>query len=186
MKLLLTGASGFLGWHICQQIPPQFEVHGVYYRQNYAHQQVHWHKCNLLEEKDLSKMFNELKPDIVVHAAAIANANFCEEHPALSYHVNVYSTIALAELCEAANIPLLFISSDLVFNGNNAPYEEEDFPFPISRYGEQKLAAEEALLDDFKKTMVCRLPLLFGFGPDYSNCLANRPEKRRSHHCFYR
>jgi dTDP-4-dehydrorhamnose reductase len=170
MKLLITGASGFLGWHICQQIPPQFEVHGIYYRQNYPQEQVEWHRCNLLEETDLAELFHKIKPDIVLHAAAIANANFCEEHPALSYHVNVYSTIALAELCEAAKIPLLFISSDLVFNGNNAPYGEEDFPFPISRYGEQKLAAEEALLDDFEQTMICRLPLLFGLGPDYSSC----------------
>lgn len=169
MKLLLTGASGFLGWHICQQIPSGVEVHGIYYRQNFQNAAIHWHRCNLLEEADFAKLFQEIKPDVVLHAAAIANANFCEEHPALSYHVNVYTSIALAQLCEAAKVPLLFISSDLVFNGTHAPYAEDDFAFPISRYGEQKLAVEETLLDDFSHSMICRLPLMFGDGPEYSN-----------------
>jgi dTDP-4-dehydrorhamnose reductase len=167
-KILITGASGFLGWHLCHALKEDFEVHALYYRQNFDLEGQHWHRLNLLEEKKIKPFVEQLQPELIIHLAAIANANFCEEHPALSHHINVYSTITLAEVAEALEIPLMFSSTDLVFNGNGGPYAEDDFPYPLSVYGEQKLAAEEALLSDFEDTMVFRLPLLFGWGPDYS------------------
>lgn len=167
-KILITGASGFLGWHLCHSLKDQYQLEGLYYRQNFELEGLNWHRFNLLEEKKLPTLIAKIQPDLIVHLAAIANTNFCEENPALAHHVNVYSTIALAEASEKLGIPLLFSSTDLVFNGNAGPYEEDDFPYPLSVYGTQKLAAEEALLSDFKHTMVVRLPLLFGFGPDYS------------------
>ncbi len=166
-KILITGASGFLGWHLCQVLGTTYELHGIYYRQHFQQKGLHWHRVNLLEEQKVQTLLQGLQPDLLIHAAAIANPNFCEEHPALSHHINVYSTVALAEQTARQHIPMLFTSTDLVFNGNAAPYDETDFPYPISIYGEQKLAAEESLLGDFEHTMVLRLPLLFGWGSDY-------------------
>lgn len=167
-KILITGASGFLGWHLCQELIHEYEVHGVYFRQKFELEGLNWHRLNLLEEKKIPAFIEKLKPDAIIHLAAIANPNFCEEHPALSHHINVYSTISLAEEASKREIPLLFSSTDLVFNGNAGPYSEGDFPYPLNVYGEQKLAAEEALLSDFNNTMVFRLPLLFGLGPEYA------------------
>lgn len=168
-KLLITGASGFLGWNLCRVLSDAYEIQALYYRQNFEQKNISWERFNLLEENEIKELVNKLAPDVVLHAAAIANPNFCEEHPALSHHINVYATIALAEVCAERKIPLLFTSTDLVFNGNSAPYSEDDFAHPLSQYGAQKLTAEEVLTQEFDNTLVCRLPLLFGWGPSYSN-----------------
>jgi len=139
-----------------------------YNKPNCLHPAITWHRLNLLETKEIPALLNKVAPDLIIHAAAIANANFCEEHPALSHHVNVYASIALAEAAAKLDLPILFISTDLVFNGHSGPYAEDDFPYPLSVYGGQKLAVEESFLNDFEKTMVARLPLLFGWGPSYT------------------
>ncbi len=168
-KVLITGASGFLGWSLCRLLKNSYQIEGLFYRQNFEMADINWHRINLLEEKELKKFIKTIKPDAILHAAAIANPNFCEEHPALSHHINVYATVAIAETCKELGIPLLFTSTDLVFSGSSGNYNEEDFAHPLSKYGEQKLAAEEILQDEFEQTLTCRLPLLFGTGPQYSN-----------------
>jgi dTDP-4-dehydrorhamnose reductase len=168
-KILVTGASGFLGFHLLVQLCKNYSVEGIYYRQKFHFPAVKWHKINLLEEKDLEKSLQTIKPDAIIHAAAISNPNICEEHVTLSHYVNVYTTVSIAQYCKSMNIPLIFISTDLVFNGTIGDYSESDFCFPISKYGAQKLEAEEFITENDQNSIICRLPLLFGFGPVYSN-----------------
>lgn len=166
--LLITGASGFLGWKLCHRLKNTYDLVGTYYR----HQpndlaDVKWERINLLQTNAIAALVKRIQPQAILHLAAISNTTFCQEHPGMSYHVNVYATVALAEAAAQCGIPLLMASTDLVFNGTSAPYTEEDFTHPRSQYGQQKQAAEEILLSDFERTIVGRLPLLFGQAPDY-------------------
>jgi len=167
-KVLLTGASGFLGWNICKQENPLYELVGTYFRNQPTDVDIQWARINLLETPQISKLIKEVQPDIVVHLAAIANAAFCEQHPALSHHINVYTSIAVAEASKEQGIPMIFASTDLVFNGSSAPYEEDDFCYPLSQYGLQKEMAEETLLSDFEHVVIARFPLMFGLTPSYT------------------
>jgi len=108
-----------------------------------------------------------IKPDAVIHAAAASKPDFCQENPEVSRKINVDSVISISGLCSDLHIPFVFTSSDLVFNGINPPYSEEDPPSPVSIYGEQKLEAENAALCRYPDTAVCRMPLMFG---DTSSC----------------
>jgi len=167
-KVLLTGASGFLGWHFCRQFAEKYIIVGTYFRnQPTAMATVEWQRINLIRTPELKALVKQTKPDIVVHLAAITKVAFCEEHPALSHHINVYTTIALAEITAELGVPMIFSSTDMVFNGNSAPYSEDDFCYPLSQYGTQKQMAEDSLLGDFEHTIVARLPLLFGATPSY-------------------
>lgn len=168
-KILLTGASGVLGWSFCQQMLKEYEIVGTYFRNKPTDIAIQWVKINLLETNLIADLVAKVQPDVVVHLAAISNAKFCEQHPALSHHINVYASIALAQASEQAGIPMLFASTDLVFNGNSAPYSEDDFTYPLSQYGLQKQMAEETLLTDFNHVFVGRLPLLFGPTPNYTS-----------------
>lgn len=167
-KIILTGASGFLGWHLAQSWQLGGEAVGLYYRQQFEGAPWSWERINLLRDQELRELLDRLAPDAIIHAAAIANSSFCEEHPALSYHVNVYASLTLADYAKARGIPFLFVSSDMVFNGHSAPYDEDSFAYPLLQYGSQKLAVEEALLADYPNAYICRLPLLLGIGPAYS------------------
>lgn len=168
-KVLLTGASGVVGWNFCKKMSNNYELIGTYFRNQPTDVTIKWVRINLLEISEVSKLIKDVQPDVVVHLAAIANTKFCEQHPALSHHINVYTTIALAEATKQAGIPMLFSSTDLVFNGNSAPYDEGDFSYPLSQYGQQKAMAEEALLSDFDHVFVARFPLIFGSTPSYTN-----------------
>lgn len=168
-KVLLTGASGFLGWNFCKQVSTNYELVGTYFRNQPTDVDITWVKINLLDTPEISKLMDRVQPDIVVHLAAIANPTFCEEHPALSHHINVYTAVALAEASKKAGIPMIFSSTDLVFNGNSGPYTEDDFSYPLSQYGLQKQMAEESLLGDFEHVFVARLPLMFGETPTYTS-----------------
>lgn len=168
-KILVTGASGFLGWNFCKAFAKEYTIVGTYFRNQPDDLSIEWVRINLLETPQIIKLIKKEQPDLVIHLAAIANASFCEQHPALSHHINVYTTIALAEASKAVGVPMIFASTDLVFNGNSAPYAEDDFSYPLSQYGQQKQMAEEALLGDFEHVFVVRFPLMFGAAPAYSH-----------------
>ncbi len=160
--LLVTGASGFLGWNLCQLAAHRWQVYGTYQSRSPAIPQTTLLPVNLTDRAALTELFQQVQPDAVVHLAAQANANRCETDPDTAYQINVLTAWAIADLCADRAIPLAFTSTDLVFDGKNAPYTERDPVSPLSRYGEQKVLAETGILDRYPKAAICRMPLLFG------------------------
>ncbi|MCH2023516.1 MAG: SDR family oxidoreductase [Saprospiraceae bacterium] len=169
LKVLITGSSGFLGWNFCKKFQNVYNLVGTYFRHQPKDLNIDLVHINLIETPLISDLILQSKPDVVIHLAAIANSAYCEDHPALSHHVNVYATLALAKATALQKIPMIFASTDLVFNGNAAPYKEDDFCFPLSQYGIQKQMAEESLLTDFEHVIIARFPLMFGFTPIYTH-----------------
>jgi len=90
------------------------------------------------------RRFKEERPDLVVHCAAISKSAACEANPELARRVNVEVTRTLADLASA--IPLMFFSTDLVFDGRQGWYSEADAVNPVTVYAETKAAAEEIVL----------------------------------------
>lgn len=161
-KLLITGASGFLGWHICQLAKQKWEVYGTYFSHSLDIAGTTTLKVNLTDFDELKQLFSDIKPAAVIHTAAQSQPNFCQNHPQESYAVNVTSSCHIAGLCADDSIPCVFTSTDLVFDGLNAPYREIDPVCPVNTYGEQKVRAEEGMLERYPLTAICRMPLMFG------------------------
>lgn len=169
-RLLVTGASGFLGWTLCNEAKDRWRVYGTYNAHPVDIAGVITMRIDLRQFVELKRCFNDIKPDAVIHAAAATKPNFCEEHPEESRAINVEASINIASLCADSNIPLVFTSSDLVFDGSNAPYKEKDPVNPINLYGEQKVVAERETLIRYPEAAICRMPLMFGDGsPAYSS-----------------
>lgn len=161
--ILLTGASGFLGGNYCKLYASDFNIYAVYLNNPVLFANVNLAQIDLSDNQSLEKLFGEVKFDCVVHLAASSDPNFCELNPVESYRNNVEATKNLAHICRTHKIPLLFASTDLVFDGENAPYEETDSPKPIMKYGRQKAEAEQIVLQAYPpKNIVFRLPLLYG------------------------
>ncbi len=161
--LLVTGASGFLGWHICNAATQAWRVVACYNATQPAAMNAVELRClDLCDSRSVSACFDRVKPDAVIHAAALSQPNACEVDPGQSQSVNVDATRQLAELCRHADIPLVFTSSDLVFDGQSPPYREDDATSPIAVYGRHKVLAEQAVLGLVPKGIVCRMPLMFG------------------------
>ncbi len=161
-KLLVTGASGFLGWHVCRFAQSEWNVLGTVFSHKVDSRDINIVNIDLTDSNGLKRLFINFKPDAVIHTAAAANPDFCQEHPGRTRRINVDATIHLAELCSDKSIPFLFTSTDLVFDGLNAPYVETDSVSPVSFYGEQKAAAEKRVLSIYPIAVVCRMAIMFG------------------------
>lgn len=161
-KLLITGASGFLGWHLCQLAKQEWEVYGTYFSHTLEVPNVNMLKVDLSNFQEIEQIFRQIQPTAVIHTAARSSPNFCQTHPNESYSINVTASCNIAGLCADYTIPCVFTSTDLVFNGLNAPYRETDPVCPVNYYGEQKVMAESGMLERYPMTTVCRMPLMFG------------------------
>jgi dTDP-4-dehydrorhamnose reductase len=161
-KLLITGVSGFLGWHIYRYARSNWQTFGTYFSKNVNSNDPNLIKVDLTDSIALKNLFTTLKPDAVIHAAALSKPNLCQEYPEASRAINVNASRSIAELCSRYGIPCVFTSTDLVFDGDRSFYTETDPVSPVSIYGEDKVKAENAMLEIYPNTAVCRLPLMFG------------------------
>lgn len=162
LKLLITGASGFLGWNICSLAQSEWKVFGTVFTNSAPIAGCNIIPINLTDHAGLKKLFHTVNPDAVIHTAAATQPNACEDDPIGSRRINVEASINLAGICADLNIPLAFTSTDLVFDGKEPPYSEDSAVTPISIYGEQKVEAEIGILNRYPKAAVCRMPLMFG------------------------
>jgi dTDP-4-dehydrorhamnose reductase len=105
--------------------------------------------------------FADARPDLVVHAAAICRIDACFADPELAERVNVGGTRLLCELASRHRARLVYVSTDLVFNGERGSYREADRAVPLSRYGSSKLRGEQPVLEATGNA-VARVSLLFG------------------------
>lgn len=161
-KLLITGASGFLGWNIIQRAKSDWIIFGTFLSHPLNTSDCKLIKVDLTNFLDLKQLFNQTKPNAVIHAAAISDINFCQENRLVSHRINTDASINIAGLCSDRRIPCLFTSSDLIFDGINPPYSEDDEPSPVNVYGEQKAKAESGMKARYPETVICRMPLMFG------------------------
>ncbi|MEB3311272.1 MAG: NAD(P)-dependent oxidoreductase [Snowella sp.] len=161
-KLLVTGASGFLGWNLCQFAKSDWQVFGTYWTHEINFPEIHLTKIDLTNFQALRQLLETIKPDAILHLAAQSQPNFCQKNPEISYQVNVTSSVNLASLAAELQVPFVFTSTDLVFDGTNPPYTESDRVCPINLYGEHKVKAEQEILKIYPNSVICRMPLMFG------------------------
>jgi dTDP-4-dehydrorhamnose reductase len=179
-KLLVTGASGCLGWYIGQAATTDWEVYGTYHHHPTIAPNCHPIALDLTDTAALNQCFSQLRPDAVIHAAALAQPNACQENPSLSYKINVLASFYIAIACADLNIPCVFTSSEQVFDGTQAPYREDDPRSPINLYGEHKALAEAGMLARHDQVAICRMPLMFGAVPHASSFIQPFIQRLRS------
>lgn len=170
--LLVTGASGVLGWTLSRLAAAHWHTVGTVYRHQQTPPGVEAYPVDLTDNRAIAECFATVKPAAVIHVAALSNANDCQTHPQASEAVNVTAAVGIAARCADDAIPCVFTSTDLVFDGKHAPYTEDDPPHPVSIYGDHKRHAEIALRERYPEITICRLPLLFGpASPAYDGAL---------------
>jgi dTDP-4-dehydrorhamnose reductase len=160
--LLITGAGGFLGPTLCELAADRWDVIAAMHRHRIELPHARAAGVDLGAYAEVSELFAQFRPDAVIHAAALSNTEYCQAHPEESLTINVDASANLAGLSADRGIPFVFTSTDLVFDGDHAPYTEESAPNPISVYGEHKLRAEEAIRRRHPDAVICRAPLLLG------------------------
>ena len=162
MRLLVTGASGQLGAYLLRGLRgTDWQVTAWSGSRTGSLIGVPLQPVDLADRAAVTTAFRDAQPQAVLHAAALSSVAACHGDPERAVQLNVAGTRHLVELTAAAQVRLLFVSTDLVFNGAKGNYTEADAPAPLSIYGKTKRAAEELVLDG-AGNVVARVSLLFG------------------------
>jgi dTDP-4-dehydrorhamnose reductase len=162
-RLMVTGGSGFVAGSVIAQADRQWEVHALDLKDAPIRRSgLVWHAFDLLDHERLQGVFGEVRPDAVIHTAALADIDYCQEHKELAEQVNVGVTRKLVDLCRRAGTRLILLSTDTVFDGQKGYYNETDAPGPLNHYAATKVAAEGVVSATAENWVITRLSLVMG------------------------
>lgn len=153
MKILLFGAQGQVGSEVMQ-----LATHYNYSISGWSHQQL-----DITDDTQINAVLNDSQAEVVINAAAYTAVDKAEQEPQLAFKVNRDGPILLAKACHKAKIPLLHLSTDYVFNGDNhRPYLETDPVAPLNVYGQSKWEGEVGIRDYCSAHIILRTSSVFG------------------------
>ena len=160
MKILVTGCGGMLGSAMYERLPGfGHEVLAT----DLVADEAWLRPLDVRDEAAVRAMVEDVRPDAVFHLAAITDLEWSELHPEATAETNAYATAAIARLCASKGIPLVYISTAGVFDGEKpTPYDETDEPAPIMVYGRTKLDGERAVRAEHGQHYIVRAGWMFG------------------------
>jgi len=164
MRLLITGATGFVGSYLNRFSKGIYEVFGT--RNRSIHPDCTNHNIfdvDITNKKSVDECIKKVQPDIIIHTAGIRNINLCELYPDIAVTNHFLGTKNVIDLVTGSGIRFIYLSSDSVFPGKKDFYGESDSPSPINEYGKAKLMAEEYIANKYSNYIIVRASLLFGW-----------------------
>jgi dTDP-4-dehydrorhamnose reductase len=136
MKILLTGKNGQVGWELNRSLPKLGTVFAM-----------GRNDMNLSKPETLRPVIQDIRPDIIINAAAYTAVDKAESEPELAMTINGIAPGVIAEEAKKIGATVIHYSTDYVFDGKSKfPYKEEDATCPLSIYGNSKLAGEQAVI----------------------------------------
>jgi dTDP-4-dehydrorhamnose reductase len=160
LRVLLTGASGFVGGHLLLALRGRLELTTVGRRPLPDSPR---HVRGDLEDERFLDRLSHAAFDAVVHLAALTDADLCERLPERARIANAELPQRLASACAASCRRFVYVSTDLVFDGERAPYAETDPALPIAVYGRTKLEGERGVVSILgERAAIARLALVYG------------------------
>jgi len=152
VRILLTGNKGMLGQDFTALAAPRHEI-----------VPLDLPEVDITDGAAVGRDFTRTKPEVVVHAAAFTAVDECERRPETAFAVNAEGTRNVARAARDAGIPMLYLSTDYVFDGAKPePYGEEEATHPLGVYGKSKLEGEKAVRDLVSQFWIVRTSWLFG------------------------
>jgi len=171
MKAFVTGVGGQLGHDVMNELAKRgFEGVGTDLAPEYSGIQdgtsvvsMPYVQLDITDPDQVRKVMNEVKPDVCIHCAAWTAVDKAEEFPDKCRLVNAGGTENIAKVCEELDIPMMYFSTDYVFDGNGTrPWEPDDPYAPLDVYGKTKAEGEEAVIAHVKKFFILRIAWVFG------------------------
>ncbi len=161
-NLFITGASGFLGSNLIRFLAPFCNLSLQYHQTDINYMAGEKLRIDLTSEKEVKTAASSGKFDFVVHLAALTSVDECEKDKSYASKINIEGTRNIINYFNDKNIPVLFISTDLVFDGTKGNYSENDPVNPVNYYSETKIMAENIVLGTMSENAIFRIALSYG------------------------
>ncbi|MFA9199349.1 MAG: NAD(P)-dependent oxidoreductase [Aquirufa sp.] len=171
-RILITGSNGLLGQKLVELLRKEANVDLIATARGTNRLPVSegytYASLDITVQDEVNAVFDQFKPEVVIHTAAMTNVDTCETDREGCDLLNVDAVAFLIKACEKHNSYLCHLSTDFIFDGASGPYTEEGIANPISYYGESKLKAEQLLFDSTIRWSIARTVLVYGIVPDMS------------------
>lgn len=155
---LVTGVSGLLGLNFALAVDgKKHQVTGVANTAPLMWATFKNVEAELTKQGVIKELINTHKPDVILHCAAMANVDACENDPQLAHQVNAELPGVIAAACQKHSVRMIHISTDAVFDGSRGNYNENDEPNPLSVYAQTKLDGEHAVLAANAEALITRV-----------------------------
>ncbi|MGK9368735.1 SDR family oxidoreductase [Melioribacter sp. Ez-97] len=170
MKIFITGGSGLLGQYLNIVLSEKHDILTHYNKNRGNCCEYNSVQLQLEDYNKLKEVFENFKPDVVVHTAAVSNSAKADSLPrSYVYEINVNAAGKIAALCELYNSKIIYLSTDLVYAGYRGSYLDENAKLiPASLYAETKLMGEQKIKEATENYVILREALLYGFGLNHS------------------
>jgi dTDP-4-dehydrorhamnose reductase len=168
MKVLITGANGVLGQHLVKLLIDSTNYtitatgKGVSRLPFNSSNRFNYVPLDITNGVEVAAFIAEDRPDVIIHTAAITQADECEQNPIHCWNTNVTATRFLLGAAEIAGAAFIYISTDFIFDGIAGPYVESDIPGPVNYYGSSKLGAEKSVMESKLPWCIIRTVLVYG------------------------
>ncbi len=163
-KILITGVSGFLGQYVAQALKSRYRVCGTYLDHPVSNTQIESFAFDLTQVEKIEKFLEALRPGAIVHTAAYSDPEFCENHHKDAVTLNTLATKEISRAAGRLGAKLIYISTDLVFDGAKGFYTEADGPAPGTFYGKTKYLGELEVTNHNSHYAILRLSVMYGRG----------------------
>ncbi|WP_296702460.1 SDR family oxidoreductase [Algoriphagus sp.] len=170
-KIFITGVNGLLGQKLVAQLIQRgtFEIIGCGRGESrLPYDSFEYISLDITEEEKVKEVIGLIKPEIIIHGAAMTNVDECELKQEAAYIANVKATEYLLRAAERINSHFIFVSTDFIFSGDEGPLDENAVGAPVNYYGETKLEAENLVKASSTKWTIVRTVLVFGIAHDMS------------------
>ena len=160
-KIYIAGAGGMLGEAFYKQFKEDFDLKCSDIDLNES-----W--LSYLDFRDFEayrKDVIDFQPDWLFHLGAYTSLEYCELHPEDTYETNTTSVEHAVKIANELSIPVLYISTAGIFEGNKGLYDESDIPNPIGHYAKSKYLGEKYVLAHSNSYLICRAGWMMGGGP---------------------
>ena len=163
--VLVTGATGLLGRAVLAAFTADadFSAVGTAFTRAAASNLL---VLNLTDDAAIAAAIASVAPRIVIHCAAERRPDACEADAARAARINVHAVYALARAAEGSGADFFQISTDYLWDGTAAPYDESVPLSPLNAYGAQKARGEAAAIAGHARAVILRVPVLYGATTD--------------------
>ena len=146
MKVGVTGASGMLGSALITHLSKSYRVFATSRGKGVEGKNIKWDCFDLTDITLLNEWLETIKPDVVIHCAAIVNVDLCEDNVKLATKLHIETTEVMANYLDSNGGRLIYISTDSVFDGEKqGAYSESDLVSPLNVYAKTKIMGEKSV-----------------------------------------